>query len=225
MATTAPHGLSEDEIDDLLYFARVGDLEEFNAVKDAVLLREKIDLVGLLELTKDENSGNGPLHMAAANGHEGLLLDLCKWLSQSSPQNPAMLSVLNSQNQAGNTALHWAALNGHLPSVKVLLENGADPTITNHRGHDAIYEAELNDKADVVKWVLEEGGSGLEAGFGEKSGESGDGAEDVDEEMEEAPENGKEPIPEDLKADGKDLLSKVVEQVKDVNIKETPTVA
>jgi len=36
-----------------------------------------------------------------------------------------------------------------------------DPTITNHRGHDAIYEAELNDKTDVVKWVLEEGGKSL----------------------------------------------------------------
>lgn len=106
-----------------------------------------------------------------------LLLDLCKALSDPSPQNPTMLAVLNCQNKAGNTALHWAALNGHLPAVKVLLENGAgkpftinykkctlgltlsvDPTITNHRGHDAIYEAELNDKTDVVKWVLEEGG-------------------------------------------------------------------
>lgn len=98
----------------------------------------------LLDIAKDENSGNGPMHMAAANGHEGvyyfpqitaritvtdilkaLLLDLCKALSDPLPQNPTMLAVLNSQNKAGNTALHWAALNGHLPSVKVLLENGA----------------------------------------------------------------------------------------------------
>lgn len=30
----------------------------------------------------------------------------------------------------------------------------ADPTITNNAGHDAVYEAELNDKKDVVDWLL-----------------------------------------------------------------------
>jgi len=30
----------------------------------------------------------------------------------------------------------------------------ADPTITNSAGHDAVYEAELNDKKDVVDWLL-----------------------------------------------------------------------
>jgi ankyrin repeat protein len=75
-----------------------------------------------------------------------------------------MLAIVNAQNKAGNTALHWAALNGHLESVKALLDNGADPTITNHRGHDAVYEAELNDKTEVVEWVLKEGGEGLEEG-------------------------------------------------------------
>jgi hypothetical protein len=73
-----------------------------------------------------------------------------------------MLAILNAQNKSGNTALHWAALNGHLESVKKLLEYGADPTITNQKGHDAVYEAELNDKKEVVEWVLKEGGEGLE---------------------------------------------------------------
>lgn len=67
-----------------------------------------------------------------------------------------MLTILNTQNKAGNTALHWAALNGHLEAVKVLLEQGADPTIINRRGHDAVFEAELNDKREVVEWVLKE---------------------------------------------------------------------
>lgn len=113
----------------------------------------------------------------------GLLKELCKTLSNPSPQNPAMLAILNAQNKAGNTALHWAALNGHLESVKVLLDQGADPTITNQRGHDPIYEAELNDKKEVVEWVLREGGDELEEGV---SGETAEGAanEGADEDVE-----------------------------------------
>jgi uncharacterized protein len=103
-----------------------------------------------------------------------------------------MLAIVNAQNQAGNTALHWAALNGHLEAVKVLLEHGADPTITNGRGHDAVYEAELNDKREVVEWVLKEGGEGLEEGV---AGSTASGVEEetVDKEtadgIEEEPSN------------------------------------
>ena len=104
-----------------------------------------------------------------------------------------MLAILNAQNQAGNTALHWAALNGHLESVKVLLDQGSDPTIPNQRGHDAVYEAEINDKKEVVEWVLKEGGEGLEMGLGgenededggeEEEGESSANAGDVEERL------------------------------------------
>jgi len=66
-----PPTLSEDEIDDLLYFARTGDLEEFNALSRSVCKRESLTVVGLLEAARDEMSGNGVLHMAAANGHDG----------------------------------------------------------------------------------------------------------------------------------------------------------
>ncbi|TVY17424.1 Ankyrin repeat-containing protein [Lachnellula arida] len=178
-----PANVSEDEIDDLLYFARTGDTEEFNTVKEELCKRENITVVELLQAARDEQSGNGVLHMAAANGFEGLLKELCKTLSNPSPQNPAMLAILNAQNKAGNTALHWAALNGHLESVKVLLDQGADPTITNQKGHDPIYEAELNDKKDVVEWVLREGGDELEEGV---SGETAEGAtnEGADEDVE-----------------------------------------
>jgi len=70
----------------------------------------------------------------------------------------------------------------------VLLDNGADPTVTNNAGHDAVYEAEVNDKREVVEWVLKEGGQGLEEGIG-ASGEGEeeaevDGEEEGDEDME-----------------------------------------
>ena len=82
--------------------------------------------------------------------------------------------LINAANDAGNTALHWAALNGHLECVKLLVEAGADVTIINRAGHDAVYEAEINDKGDVVDWLLgavEE----LEKGIGQTS-ESSAGA-------------------------------------------------
>lgn len=66
-----PATLSEDEIDDLLYLARTGENEEFNALKEELCKRENVSLAGLLEDAKDEMSGNGVLHMAGANGHHG----------------------------------------------------------------------------------------------------------------------------------------------------------
>ena len=64
--------LSEDEIDDLLYFARTGDKEEFNSLKEELCKREKVTVTDLLAIAKDDQSGNGVLHMAAANGYDGM---------------------------------------------------------------------------------------------------------------------------------------------------------
>ncbi len=65
--------LTEEEIEDLLYFARTGDKAEFNELKDELCKRENVSDVELLEAARDEESGNGVLHMAAANGHSGIL--------------------------------------------------------------------------------------------------------------------------------------------------------
>jgi len=63
---------SEEEIGDLLYFARTGDKEEFGTLKLQLCEREKVTVAELLQATRDEYSGNGVLHMAAANGHHGM---------------------------------------------------------------------------------------------------------------------------------------------------------
>ena len=72
----------------------------------------------------------------------------------SAPDAPPH-ELLSRKNSAGNTALHWAALNGHLPVVQTLvMAANADPTIINAAGHDAVFEAEANEKGGVVDWLL-----------------------------------------------------------------------
>lgn len=67
------------------------------------------------------------------------------------------LRLINAPNLAGNTPLHYAAINGHLEAVKKLMDAGVDVTVKNRAGHDAIYEAEVAGKTEVVEWVLSEG--------------------------------------------------------------------
>ncbi len=71
--------LTEDEIDDLVYFARAGDAAELTATLAAAVSSRAKDGEGggksatalvLLAAAVDEGA-NTPLHMAAGNGHEG----------------------------------------------------------------------------------------------------------------------------------------------------------
>lgn len=91
--------------------------------------------------------------------------------------------LINAANEAGNTALHWAALNGHLDAVKALVQCGADVTIINQAGHDAVFEAEINDKSAVVDWLLgavEELEKGIGKGEGAPVGADRDREEGAD---------------------------------------------
>lgn len=52
-----------------------------------------------------------------------------------------------------------------MSAVKLLIEAGADPTVINKAGKDAVYEAEANEKNEVAAWLLTEG-KGLESAVG-----------------------------------------------------------
>ncbi|KFY09994.1 hypothetical protein V492_05258, partial [Pseudogymnoascus sp. VKM F-4246] len=184
--------LSEDETDDLIYFARAGELGDLREALEGLCKREGCNVDEVLAVAVDGESGNGVLHMAAANGHSEILKYL---LTTLTPESPSLSTLLNTRNKAGNTALHWAALNGHLAAVQVLVEAGADPYIQNGVGHDAIYEAEVNDRKEAVEWMLKEGGEGLEELAGAMDGEGeGEDAEESAEGSAEGVEGLKEAV-------------------------------
>ncbi len=70
-STTLPK-LSEDELDDILYFSRVGGLSELKNTIETCAKRFNVSLHDIILASIEEDSGNGPLHMASANGHNGL---------------------------------------------------------------------------------------------------------------------------------------------------------
>ncbi|PWN96620.1 ankyrin [Tilletiopsis washingtonensis] len=165
-----------DEIDDVLYSARAGDVDELRsalaafAAEGAAPLSDA-QLAQALDAAANE-TGNTALLYAAANGHMEVLSYLLPKLK---------LDAVLRANDAGNTAVHWAALNGHLPAVQALVQRieelsprpvesgaGADEEedeekaaerspwdARNKAGRGPMSEAQMAGKEDVVKWLLE----------------------------------------------------------------------
>ncbi|KAI4123266.1 MAG: hypothetical protein LQ338_005347 [Usnochroma carphineum] len=175
--------LSADEIDDLLYLARINDAHDLRAGIDTIAQAQRTSPSKIITAAVDPDSGNSLLHMASANG----CMDVLQSLFPSPPPSssaprPDTAFNPNLQNSSGNTPLHWAALNGHLDAVKHLVNAGADPGIRNNAGHGAVYEAERCGKEEVVRWLLSEG-RGLERGVGGDGGKMEEEEEvDVDDE-------------------------------------------
>jgi uncharacterized protein len=160
---------SPEELDDLIYFARTSDL---SALKTAILQAcEKHSappstiVATAIDIDEDGlGSQSCLLHWPSANGN----LDVVEYLLSlvlppatdginTSSADKSAPSLVNHKNVSGNTPLHWAALNGHLSCVKALVAGGADPSITNEAGHDAVYEAECSGKEggkEVAEWML-----------------------------------------------------------------------
>lgn len=161
---------TSDEIEDLIYACRAGDLEQLQEDLRATSQRHATTVSQLIKSAIDADSdglgsGNCLLHYPAANGGLEILQYLLEQLSDPSLPTPvasntaAPDSLVNHRNVSGNTPLHWAALNGHLEIVKALVKAGADPTLVNEAGRDAVVEAEYSAKEEAqacADWLLKE---------------------------------------------------------------------
>ncbi|KAF8437788.1 ankyrin repeat-containing domain protein [Terfezia claveryi] len=169
--TAAPVFLTEDQIDDLLYLSRTNESAELVSLLASIksTFPPTATEADIVLSAVDPTTGNNILHMAAANGHIGILNSLIPIYlpPNSSSSHPA----LSHRNSCGNTPLHWACLNGHLDAVKVLVEVGrAHPGVLNVAGKDAVFEAEVAGHAEVVEWLLRTC-EGLEEGLGKEEEE------------------------------------------------------
>ncbi|KAI1982281.1 ankyrin repeat-containing protein [Ophidiomyces ophidiicola] len=161
MASTI--ALSLENIDDLIYAARAGDLEGLQTDITSLSLQYNCPLAAIVESAidnEDESEGGTGaclLHWPAANGNIELLNYLLSIIRNTPDQG---LSLVNHANYSGNTPLHWAALNTHLECVKALAYAGASIDVKNGVGHDAAFLAERSEWGTT-------GGDGLEEMDGE----------------------------------------------------------
>ncbi|CAK7267393.1 ankyrin repeat-containing protein [Sporothrix epigloea] len=147
--------LTEDEVDDLIYFARANEADELSSTLAELVAKAGVDATTPLQILAAavDDGKNTPLHMAAGNGHEAIVRLIVAQI-KSAPKE-ARQSFLDATNAFGNTALHWAAINGHLAVVKLLVEEaGASPALANDKNYVALDLAGLNDKVAVVDYFL-----------------------------------------------------------------------
>ncbi|KIW18276.1 hypothetical protein PV08_02564 [Exophiala spinifera] len=185
-----------DELDDLIYFSRVGDLDSLKEVVTNLCATHScppsVIVASAIDVDEDGlGSQSSLLHYPAANGNLEIVKYILGLLTPSdalgssvgaTTADKSAPSLVNHKNVNGNTPLHWAGMNGHLEVVKALVGAGADPGIANAAGRDAVFESEISAKegaSECAEWMLKEC-EGLEKGVGVGHEEGEAAQEDVD---------------------------------------------
>ncbi|POS72872.1 hypothetical protein DHEL01_v208736 [Diaporthe helianthi] len=143
--------LSEDDIDDIIYFARAGEITDLEETLSSLSTREGVSPAEIISAARDEGKSTC-LHMATGNGNIEIVKTILSHFTTRPKQEKQAL--LDAQNEFGNTALHWAALGGHLDLVKLLVAEGASPGIANDKNYVPLDSASFGEKHDVVDFFL-----------------------------------------------------------------------
>ncbi|KAK9380949.1 ankyrin repeat-containing domain protein [Kockiozyma suomiensis] len=148
--------ITEDEVEDLIYSARSEDLDGLKHLLNNLCKELGQSEAEVLLQAVDPYTQSTPLHMACANGFLEITEYILSKFPTPSPDSPLEpnTTLATFVNDSGNTALHWACLNGHLKIVEKLCDAGADPFLNNSMGQDALFQAENNEKLDVVDYIL-----------------------------------------------------------------------
>jgi ankyrin repeat protein len=100
---------------------------------------------GMVDIGAQDQSGGGPLVLAAAAGQDEIVRELLKRGAE-----------LNARGEGGQTALGASALNGHRSTLRLLLRAGADPYRFNAAGQAPLHLAAITGRidvmADLLKW-------------------------------------------------------------------------
>lgn len=184
-----------EELDDLIYFSRTGDLESLKELVTALCTSHScapsIIVASAIDIDGDGlGSQSSLLHYPAANGN----LEIINYLISLITPSPALGSssgattadksaprLVDHKNVSGNTPLHWAGVNGHLEVVKALVHAGADPGIVNAAGRDAVVESECSAKEGALEcanWMLKNC-EALEKGVGGGREEEGPATDEM----------------------------------------------
>ncbi|KAI8368298.1 ankyrin repeat-containing domain protein [Radiomyces spectabilis] len=134
---------NQELLDDVIYCARYGELDDLKQNKPAPEY-----------YIKGDESGNTALHMACANNHIEIVAWILGQLATIAGEQE-LSRYVNVVNEQGNSPLHWAALNGHLEVVEMLVKNGADCKIKNTAGKTPIYEAQQRSHEKVAEFFLQ----------------------------------------------------------------------
>ena len=83
------------------------------------------------------------IHLAASNGHVGVLALLSSHVS------------IDSRTSGGQTPLIVAAAEGHVPAIQWLVQNGASTHMQDEDGYNALEVAVMKGKEEAVKALIE----------------------------------------------------------------------
>ncbi|CAK8676571.1 unnamed protein product [Clavelina lepadiformis] len=93
-----------------------------------------------------DSKGNFPLHLAAWSGNHNIVYTLLT-------HGPSIAKI-NEKNGDNETSLHCASQHGHSETVRVLLDNGADPSVRNIHDESPLDLASQYGRLDVVRLLL-----------------------------------------------------------------------